>query len=470
MNLPQAEACVLASVIDSGNGYKLPTAVAGLINNAPESFDDARLGQVAVAIRELRLSHAPLHSAAIADRLKFEGASLFVMELMQSALSIELAEYEADPVWKGFRSRKAKTTMTEAVAAMESSPEDQQESILRHTLSTLESIKEKNRDGLPAIIDGATLMDTTPILPDMLIEGILHAGSKCSLGGGSKTFKSWTFLNMALSVSTGQPWLGCPTVRARVLYLNFEIQPAFIHHRLKVLCAARNLRPEPGYLDIWNLRGFSAPHTIIIPKIIERARESGYGLDILDPSYKLFGAGSEENKANDVAEMLNSFERIATQTGAAVAYAAHFAKGNAAAKESIDRVSGSGVFARDPDTILTFTRHESDDCFTVEVTARNLPPLPAFVVKWNYPQFTREPDLNPEDLKKRPGRPKTFSDTDTLALLEPASLTSGNWQKLAFSKLGLSRGVFFSILKRLSDNGLAIKSKINDRWTVVSKA
>jgi len=36
------------------------------------------------------------------------------------------------------------------------------------------------------------------------------------------------------------------------------------------------------------------------------------------------------------------------KTGAAVGFGAHYSKGNQAGKEAIDRVSGSGVFARDP--------------------------------------------------------------------------------------------------------------------------
>ena len=61
--------------------------------------------------------------------------------------------------------------------------------------------------------------------------------------------------------------------------------------------------------------------------------------------------------------------------GAAVAFGAHFAKGNAAGKEHLDRVSGSGVWARDPDAIITATRHEEDDAFAVEMTLRNFAPV-----------------------------------------------------------------------------------------------
>ena len=47
--------------------------------------------------------------------------------------------------------------------------------------------------------------------------------------------------------------------------------------------------------------------------------------------------------------------------------AGHFAKGNASAKGTIDRISGSGVFARDPDSLVVFTRHEEEGAFVVEM-------------------------------------------------------------------------------------------------------
>ena len=40
---------------------------------------------------------------------------------------------------------------------------------------------------------------------------------------------------------------------------------------------------------------------------------------------------------------------VAVQTGAAIALVHHFAKGNATRKRAQDRLSGNGVFARDPD-------------------------------------------------------------------------------------------------------------------------
>ncbi len=102
---------------------------------------------------------------------------------------------------------------------------------------------------------------------------------------------------------------------------------------------------------------------------------------------------------------MNSVEALAVKTGAAVAFGVHYSKGNQASKDAIDRVSGSGVFARDPDSLLNFTKHEEADCYTVEATLRNFPPLDPFVVRWKYPLFTRDTGLDPAALKV-PGKSK----------------------------------------------------------------
>ena len=112
-----------------------------------------------------------------------------------------------------------------------------------------------------------------------------------------------------------------------------------------------------------------------------------YSLINLDPIYKLLGKLREENLAGDIADLLNQIESLAVKTGAAVCYGAHYSKGNQAQKVSIDRVAGSGVYGRDPDSILNFTRHDADDCFTVEVNLRHHPPIDPFVVRWVFIHF-----------------------------------------------------------------------------------
>ena len=68
-----------------------------------------------------------------------------------------------------------------------------------------------------------------------------------------------------------------------------------------------------------------------------------------NPTYKL-GIG-DENAAEAVIRFTNAIDRIAN-AGASVIYAHHHSKGAQGAKASMDRASGSGVFARDADALL----------------------------------------------------------------------------------------------------------------------
>jgi hypothetical protein len=260
--------------------------------------------------------------------------------------------------------------------------------------------KEKGPE-LPEIIDSA-IFSAKEIRPSPeIIKGLLHKGAKMVIGGGSKSFKTWVQLDCAFSVAYSIPWLGFPTLPGKVLFVNFEIQEEFFQQRIKKICEARGIVLEEGRLDVWNLRGKSASYHLIIPQIMERIKDSNYVLCILDPVYKLYGK-TDENSASDVAQLLNAFEGLTVDTGSAVGFGAHYSKGNQAAKESIDRVSGSGVFARDPDSIIMFTKHEEKDAFTVEPILRNLPPVEPFVVRWKFPLMVRDDELDP-DLLKQPG-------------------------------------------------------------------
>src|SRR5205823_782853 len=138
-------------------------------------------------------------------------------------------------------------------------------------------------------------------------------------------------------------------------------------------------------LQVMTLRGWTDPIENLTEKFIQYFRAlPPFALIIFDPIYKLLN-GRNENGTGEITDLLNHVEKIAVQTGAAVAFGHHFSKGNQAAKESIDRLSGSGVFARDPDAILTMTEHEQADCCTVQPTLRNFAPITPFVLEWKAP-------------------------------------------------------------------------------------
>jgi hypothetical protein len=115
--------------------------------------------------------------------------------------------------------------------------------------------------------------------------------------------------------------------------------------------------------------------------------------------------GGDENGTSDSSILLNEIERLAVKSGALCAFGSHFSKGNQSLKKSMDRISGSGVFARDPDSIITMTEHSATDALTVECNLRNHAPMADFVVKWETPLFKIDRDLDPAALAEAPAKP-----------------------------------------------------------------
>ena len=260
-------------------------------------------------------------------------------------------------------------------------------------------------DGLPEILSGSEFMAVPQLEPPQLIEGVLHQSSKMILGGASKSRKTWTLIDICLSVSAGTPWWGFKTKRGRVLYLNFELPAFAFQKRVALIAAAKGITDFSGF-DLWNLRGFATDFSELIPKILSRIKESNYALIVLDPVYKGLGK-RDENKAGDIASLCNEIEQLAVKSGAAVAYGAHYSKGNQAAKDSIDRIGGSGVFARDADVILTMTPHEDKDAYVIDLTLRALLQVDPFVVRWQAVHFERDDSADPSKLRD----PKTAGKT-----------------------------------------------------------
>lgn len=258
---------------------------------------------------------------------------------------------------------------------------------------------------LPRILPGHAFMAVPEAEPPQLVDGVLHQGAKMVLGGPSKARKSWSLIDLMLSVSTGTPWWGFPTKRGRSLYLNFELPAFALQYRITRIATAKGIDDFTGF-DLWNLRGHATDFSALIPKILGRIRDTGYALILIDPIYKGLGARNE-NDAGDIASLLNEVEQLAAKSGAAVVFGAHFSKGNQAGKDSIDRIGGSGVFARDPDVILTMTPHEDDEAHVIDLTLRALPPVKPFVVRWNESLFVTDREADPARLKAAQGSPKS---------------------------------------------------------------
>ena len=150
---------------------------------------------------------------------------------------------------------------------------------------------------------------------------------------------------------------------------------------------------------------------------------------IVDPFYKL-GGEYDENDAGSVGLVLDKMESFSERLDCAFVYAHHFSKGNKAETDHIDRASGSGVFARDPDAILTLTPHEEDFHLVLEATLRNFPTPEKKVIEFSWPNFIHKPDLEP-NLRKAGQASESKKINENLAqrlleLLEKGSIMGLN--------------------------------------------
>ena len=268
-----------------------------------------------------------------------------------------------------------------------------------------EAAKDEWWDNAPELLRRFPILSTTelqrefPEPPKPVIEGIVGEGEKLILGGASKAGKTYCLLNLAGAVAHGEKWLGHRCRKGSVLFLNFEVSPPRMAERDRHLRAA-GVSMEG--VDFLNLRGSQFAWPELVEALEFAATRRRYSLVVLDPIYKLLGA-TPENDNSAVAAMLAEVERIATDTGAAVAFAHHFSKGNKSETASIDRLSGAGAFARDPDAILTLTDHEEPHCFTLEATVRNYAAPAPVVVEYTFPRYAVREELDSSRLKSTRG-------------------------------------------------------------------
>jgi hypothetical protein len=321
----------------------------------------------------------------------------------------------------------------------------------------------------PFCFVGDDYIPNTPPEPKLLIGGndkqdprknaLVHQGDKVMLGAESKAGKTWWMLQQALCIASGTPFLGHQTTRGLVLYINFELKPWAFRRRVKYVMEAlglidaqgrykkrinkegKEVTDHPAFIE-WNLRGKCYDIETICAVAEERlSKLPGLKLAaiVVDPLYKSYG-GKEENSATDMAAVLESMERFAEKFDAAIFIASHFAKGDSAGKSQIDRISGSGVIARDPDSIMTLSKLKDEkNLYTFEATLRNMACPEPRVVEFDFPIWKVRDDI------KAGG--KAYDLGALVRLLPTSGLSSGDWQQAAADQAICAKDSKFTELK-----------------------
>lgn len=354
-------------------------------------------GQVAIE----HLAEAMRDAGTLAE----VGGLAYLMQVSGRSPTTAQADYFIDQLAELWRRRESIKVATEIVEQChDGSALDDAEGI-GGQVARLQDLARfsKTSSKLPPILSWGEFVGEEMERPPELVSGVLHRGAKMMLAGGSKSFKTWVLIDLALSVATGTPFWGMRTAPGRVLYVNYELSPVFFQDRVKAIAEAKGIAEAPDF-TIWNLRGHAGDLRDQVPHFVTQTGGAQYSLIVLDPIYKCLGE-RDENSNGEVADLLNLVESLTVKLNAAVAFGHHFSKGNKSETASMDRMSGAGAWARDPDALVTLTPHEEEDHFTVDFTLRNLKPHDSQVVKWEFPCMRPDDGLDPSALRK-PGRPK----------------------------------------------------------------
>ena len=256
----------------------------------------------------------------------------------------------------------------------------------------------------------------------VIIEGMLAQGDLSLITAGSKSFKSWLALQIALCTANGTPFLNRQTSPTKTLVLNFELKPSSIKNRLRSI--ANRLKCGQKNLYTWNLR--NKPITpAFLEQLTRTIKEKGFGLVILDPLYSMYGVVESDNVENSnpaMTELLSTIRAACEEVGAAVIIVHHHAKGDSSTKASIDRASGAGALGRFPDFVMSIVRHESPNAFVVEIDFRDFPPCDPFVIRRENSIMVLDQDLDPASKKTAKPANMKVTPEDVLKAIDRSTL------------------------------------------------
>lgn len=338
---------------------------------------------------------------------------------------------------------------------------------------------EAENDNLPDDISLSDVWDNMPPMKEELIENVLRVGHKMLVSGPSKAGKSYLLIELAICIAEGREWLGNKCKQGKVVYLNMELDQAECYQRFKQIYNGLGIKPDNiQNIRIWNLRGFATPMDKLAPLLINRFKEKNYLAVIVDPIYKVITG--DENSATEMSKFCSYFDRCSEALGTAMIYCHHHSKG-AGAKYSnaMDRASGSGVFARDPDAILDMTElnpgeaeykyrdyyknaNESLSAWEMTYTLRSFPPRYGSRLWFDHP-IHRPDELNilrgakyKDGSNRGKGKEQTSKEENERAVAEA-------FENLSFGRDHVEREALRSILG-MSDSKLKGYIGTDSRW------
>jgi AAA domain len=247
------------------------------------------------------------------------------------------------------------------------------------------------------------LIQLYPHLHPPVIDGLLRERETMNIIGVSKTMKSWLGYGLALSIATGQIWLGrFSTCCGPVLLIDNELHKPTLAARIKTVGEAMSLRPAEyaDRLHVWPLRG-NLRDIHELGAELETVAPGAFRFIILDAKYRMIPPLASENSNADETRFYNALDCYADRITAGIGNIHHSSKGQQGDKRVTDVGAGAGAQSRATDCHLILREHEEDNVVVLEAAVRSFAPVAPLALRWVFPLWQPAEDVDPTKLRGR---------------------------------------------------------------------
>lgn len=222
-------------------------------------------------------------------------------------------------------------------------------------------------------------LDTEPVSENWLIEDLWTASSVGWVAGCAKSYKSWTALEMAVSVASGTPCLGRFEVHGRGKVLSYlaEDSPASVRERIEAISEHHGLAIGDLDLDVITASSMRLDLARDQIRLQKTVRALSPRLLILDPLVRIHRA--DENSSAEISSLLAYLRELQREFGISIVVVHHVRKSAAASQAAGQGLRGSGDLHAWSDCASYLKRKGEEVVVTVE--HRSAPTPSPFAVR-----------------------------------------------------------------------------------------
>ena len=249
------------------------------------------------------------------------------------------------------------------------------------------------------------LIAAYPNLRPPVIHQLLRQGETMNVISQPKVGKRWLVTGLAISVATGQPWLGTfDTEAGNVLIIDNELHGETIANRIPKVADGMGVHLDDfqDNMRVEDLRG-QLRDILSMRDYFEQLPPNEYRLIIIDALYP--PCRSARTKTTTPRWRTYSTQSISTlRLGCSFVLVHHFPKGNQSRKATTDVGAGQEAQSRAVDTHSVLRPHKVDGAYVLDAAVRTWPPLASRVLRWEFPVWTPDDSLDAKALRVEGGR------------------------------------------------------------------